>query len=212
MAVTVLFVWLSVRDVPFEEVGQAIARADWLVLFGASLTDPHFARIVTRPDNVPIVAMVFLLGFFTWLATAQAVRNDRRMARGLPPREKEYGETVFAWPDVVYLELIGLVVATAVLIVWSLLLRAPLQGPANPVGRDTRIRFTLYQSAPVRLDVYDLRGRRVRSLVSESRLEGSYSELWDGTDRTGSPVPTGVYLCRLQAGQDVVTRKVSLIR
>ncbi len=103
-----------------------------LLFFGASLADPHFARIVAKPDNVPIVAMVFLLGFFTWLGTAQAVQNDRRLAGGLPPREKEFCDKVLAWPDVVYLELIGLVVATTVLIVWSLLLRAPLQGPADP--------------------------------------------------------------------------------
>jgi hypothetical protein len=103
-----------------------------VLFFGASLTDQHFTQIVAEPDNVPIVAMVFLLGFFTWLSMSQAVKNDRRLAERLPPREAEYGDKVFAWPDVVYLELIGLVVATIVLVVWSLLLRAPLQGPADP--------------------------------------------------------------------------------
>ena len=103
-----------------------------------SLADPHFARIVSEPDHVPIVAMVFLLGFFTWLATAQAVANDRRLAGGLAPREKEFCDKVLAWPDVVYLELIGAVVATTVLIVWSLLLRAPLEGPAGCMVRTPR--------------------------------------------------------------------------
>ena len=104
-----------------------------LLLTGASMTDPAFAAIVTRPDNVPIVAMVFLLGFFTWLATAQAVANDERMARGRPPVEAEHGESVLVWPDVVYLELIGMVIGSIVLIVWSLALKAPLEQPANPV-------------------------------------------------------------------------------
>ena len=104
-----------------------------LLFTGASMTDPAFAGIVTRPDNVPIVAMVFLLGFFTWLATAQAVRNDERLQRGRPPLEAEYGDSVLVWPDVVYLELIGMVIASVVLIIWSLALRAPLEQPANPV-------------------------------------------------------------------------------
>jgi hypothetical protein len=88
---------------------------------------------VGKPDNVPIVAMVYLLGFFTWLGTAQAVGNDDRLACGLPPVEKDYADTVLVWPDVVYLELIGCILATIVLLVWSLLLRAPLEQPADPV-------------------------------------------------------------------------------
>ena len=86
------------------------------------------------------------------------------------------------------------------------------QTPPNPVSRQTRIAFTIYDEAAVQLDVYDLRGRLVRNLWTGSRSPGSYTEAWDGTDRAGSPVPSGVYLCRLQAGPDVVTRKVSIIR
>lgn len=97
-----------------------------------SLADPHFAGMVAAPDNLPIVGMVFLLGFFLWLGMAQAVENDRRMGRGLPPREAEFADKVFTWPDVIYLEAIGFVVATAAMIAWSLLVRAPLEGPANP--------------------------------------------------------------------------------
>lgn len=103
-----------------------------LLFVGASMADPTFASIVTRPDNVPIVAMVFLLGFFTWLATAQALRNDDRLRQGRPPVEAEHSGSVLVWPDVVYLELIGMVIASVVLIVWSLALKAPLEQPANP--------------------------------------------------------------------------------
>ena len=42
-----------------------------LLLFGLSLADPDFVAIVAKPDNVPIVGLVFLLGFFTWLAGAK---------------------------------------------------------------------------------------------------------------------------------------------
>ena len=46
--------------------------------------------------------------------------------------EEEYGDTVLVWPDVVYLELIGAVVGMALLVAWSLAVRAPLEQPANP--------------------------------------------------------------------------------
>src|SRR5437868_3056382 len=56
-----------------------------LLGMGLAMTDPNFAAIVTKPDNVPIVSMVFLLGFFTWLAASKAVQNDERIARGEVP-------------------------------------------------------------------------------------------------------------------------------
>jgi uncharacterized membrane protein len=104
-----------------------------LAFLGLSLTDRNFAQIVLKADNVPIVAMVFLLGFFTWLGAAQAVENDQRLQRGQAPEEKDYAEKTLVWPDLVYIELICMVAISAVLIVWSLVLRAPLEQPANPV-------------------------------------------------------------------------------
>lgn len=111
----------------------------WLMLnaavffMGASMTDAVFAGIVSKPDNVPIVGMVFLLGFFTWLGAAQAVRNDERIARGEGPVEQQFGEQVLVWPDLIYIELIGAILGMVVLTVWSIALEAPLEQPANPV-------------------------------------------------------------------------------
>ena len=104
-----------------------------LLAFGLALTDSDFARVVTAPDNLAVVGMVFLLAFFVWLAAAQAVRNDRRAACGVPPVEKKYDQKVFVWPDLVYVELIALVLVTVGLIVWSMAVSAPLEQPANPV-------------------------------------------------------------------------------
>jgi hypothetical protein len=104
-----------------------------MLLMGMSLTDQNFAAIVTKPDNVPIVGLIFLLGFFTWLGAYQAVRNDERMKRGLEPLEKLDSEKVLVWPDLVYTELICMVALTALLIFWAIALQAPLEEPANPV-------------------------------------------------------------------------------
>ena len=94
---------------------------------GFSMTDPEFAAIVTKPDNVPIVGMVFLLGFFTWLATHRAVQNDERMEQGLEPLEKLDNEKILVWPDLVYTEMICMVALTAFLILWGIGLKAPLE-------------------------------------------------------------------------------------
>lgn len=104
-----------------------------LLLMGLSMANANFAAIVTKPDNVPIVGLVFLLGFFTWLATAKAVENDRRLEQGLEPLEKLDNEKVLVWPDLVYTEMICMIALTAFLIVWAIALQAPLEEPASSV-------------------------------------------------------------------------------
>jgi hypothetical protein len=102
-----------------------------LLFMGMSMTDPNFAEIVQKPDNVPIVGLMFLLGFFTWLATSRAVKNDDRRKEGLPPLEAEDNEKVLVWPDLVYTELICMVALTAFLLIWAICLQAPLEEPAS---------------------------------------------------------------------------------
>ena len=104
-----------------------------LLLMGMSIPDPNFAQIVTKADNVPIVAMIFLLWFFTWLGTYQAVINDDRLKQGLEPLEKLDSEKVLVWPDLVYTELICMVAITAILLLWAIALQAPLEEPASSV-------------------------------------------------------------------------------
>jgi len=101
-----------------------------LIIFGAmflflglSVLDPNFRLIVTKPDNVPIVGMLFLVPFFTWFGLREAVRNDKRIADGKPLIEQEEtADKVLTWPDLVYTELICMVVLTVILIGWSMAL------------------------------------------------------------------------------------------
>ncbi len=97
------------------------------------MTDRDFYEIVAKPDNVPIVMLVFLLAFFTWLGTSQAVINDRRKENGEPPMEKLNDEKVLVWPDLVYPELICMIALTAFLIFWAIALPAPLEEAASSV-------------------------------------------------------------------------------
>jgi hypothetical protein len=113
----------------------------WLALgvggtlfLGVSMLDADFLKIVAKADNVPIVAMLFLVGFFVWLSMHQAHANDARAAQGLPPGEASDGEDqkTWVWPDLVYTELLCMVIGMIVLVVWSLALQAPIEEPANP--------------------------------------------------------------------------------
>jgi hypothetical protein len=104
------------------------------LFFVFGMFDPNFRLIVTKPDNVPIVGLIFLLVFFTWYAMREAVLNDRRIAAGQGPIEKEEADRVWVWPDLVYTEMISLIVCSVVLIIWSILLKAPLEQPANPAN------------------------------------------------------------------------------
>jgi Cytochrome b(C-terminal)/b6/petD len=102
-----------------------------LIAAGWSITDPNFRAIVTKEDNVPITMLIYSVGFFTWLGLYKAVDNDKRLARGEPVFEKLEDEKVLVWPDLVYTELICMIIATALLVVWSILLKAPLEQPAT---------------------------------------------------------------------------------
>jgi hypothetical protein len=103
--------------------------------FGLSMFDPNFFLIAAKPDNVPIVAMIFLLGFFTWLALRKAYLNDTQLVVGGIPWEKtESDEKLFTWPDLVYTEMLCMILLTIVMIVWSVVLRAPLEEAANPTS------------------------------------------------------------------------------
>ncbi len=86
-----------------------------------------------------------------------------------------------------------------------------MRATSTTTTRRTKISFTTYHDSEVRLSVYDVRGRLIQSLVSETRPAGQYTEMWDGTTRSGSKVASGMYIVHLQAGADVVTRKVVMV-
>ncbi|MFN5529268.1 MAG: hypothetical protein ACK5F7_01730 [Planctomycetaceae bacterium] len=104
-----------------------------ILFIALSLTDYDFRQIVGKPDNVPIVAMLYIVGFFTWLYFYKAVENDRRIAAGLPLLEQEDNEKVLVWPDLVYAEMICMIALSAILVIWGVVLQAPLEEPASSV-------------------------------------------------------------------------------
>ena len=117
----------------WTRVGGLVLLAAVTLFFVASMFDPNFRAVVAKPDNVPIVMMVFLIGFFLWIAMHKAQRNDDLADRGEVGFEKtESEDKIFTWPDLVFSEFICMVVLTVALVVWSIVLKAPLEEPADP--------------------------------------------------------------------------------
>jgi cytochrome b/b6/petD-like protein len=104
-----------------------------LLFLTVSMTDWDFRQIVGKPDNVPIVAMLFIVGYFTWLYFYRANENDQRKAEGRPVVEADKNEKVLVWPDLVYTEMICMIAVTAILVLWGIALQAPLEEPASSV-------------------------------------------------------------------------------
>lgn len=102
----------------------------WLCL---EIKDAENRRIALFPDNFPITLMLYSTFSLIWLATRKAVLNDERIARGEPLIEEGADDKVLCWPDLVYTELICMVLATVALVVWAIVLKAPLEPPANPM-------------------------------------------------------------------------------
>jgi photosystem II stability/assembly factor-like uncharacterized protein len=82
----------------------------------------------------------------------------------------------------------------------------------NPFNPKTSIAFTVDRSGPVKLRVFDARGRLVRTLVDEPRPAGAHTIEWDGRDDGGRQAAAGVYLYRLDAGSQVLQRKMTLVK
>jgi len=90
------------------------------------------------------------------------------------------------------------------------------QNYPNPFNANTIIPYhvpALSGSAgDLRLEIYNLQGQRIRTLVQRPAVPGRHLKVWDGRDQAGRPVSSGVYLYRLQAGDLVQMRKMLLVR
>ena len=82
----------------------------------------------------------------------------------------------------------------------------------NPFNPRTTVFFDLPRASAISLQVYDLRGRHVATLHQGDLPAGRHSAVWEGKDRSGRPVATGIYFVRLQDGRDCRTAKAVLAK
>src|SRR5215469_10915977 len=101
--------------------------------------------ILSTPDNVPIVLLLFVVPFYTWYGLRQSFANDRLIAqleanpemakthhRKTQPWKPGWAREVHVWPYLLRIEFLAAIIVTLILMVWSITLNAPLEEPANP--------------------------------------------------------------------------------
>ncbi|MFQ5640817.1 MAG: T9SS type A sorting domain-containing protein [bacterium] len=86
------------------------------------------------------------------------------------------------------------------------------QNYPNPFNPATTIRYNIAVGGTVTLTIFDLKGRKVRTLVNEMQPAGSYLVNWNGVGVDGTPVASGVYLYRLETGTTALTRRLVLLK
>ncbi len=91
----------------------------------------------------------------------------------------------------------------------ALALAANTPNPFNPL---TKIAFALDRNGPVRLEVFDLQGRLVRTLANEPMTAGEHTVIWDGRAADGQPAASGTYVYRLSANDQTLARKMTLVK
>ena len=87
-----------------------------------------------------------------------------------------------------------------------------VQNYPNPFNASTTIRFRLPETRRVTIEVYDILGRRVKTLVDGSRTAGWHRVRFDGVDKDGKKLSSGVYLYRMEAGDFMSVRRLLLLK
>ena len=82
----------------------------------------------------------------------------------------------------------------------------------NPFNPETTIRFSLKEATPVSIEIYNVKGQLVRTLLSDMKEAGNHSVLWNGMDNDNRAVSSGVYFYKMNAGKYSSTRKMILMK
>jgi len=86
------------------------------------------------------------------------------------------------------------------------------QNYPNPFNPTTTIRYQVPKAVKVKLEIFNIMGQSVRTLVDDNKEPGYHLVLWDGLTSAGSPASTGVYYYRISAGDFVMSKKMALLK
>ena len=82
----------------------------------------------------------------------------------------------------------------------------------NPFKSETTISYNTLVNNIVSVEIYDIQGKKIKTLVNEYQSFGEHSVVWNGTNETGIPVGTGIYFYRLKTDNNIVLKKIILIK
>ncbi|HPS38159.1 MAG TPA: chitobiase/beta-hexosaminidase C-terminal domain-containing protein [Candidatus Cloacimonadota bacterium] len=82
----------------------------------------------------------------------------------------------------------------------------------NPFNPETTISYTVKETSPVTIGVYNLKGQLVKTLINETKASGNHTVVWNGTDENGRAVSSGMYYYKMYAGKYSSTKKMILMK
>ena len=174
-----------------ETAGTGFAKAvgQWGDFAGTFLSDPF--RISTEPGRGQLHADMVLHGnriYSTWTDSRDSGRSYNIYAN------------ILEWtpPDTMQSPFTGTTES--------------LRNYPNPFNSHNTFRYNLEQAGRVRLVIYDLTGRRIKTLVDRDQSAGEYVVYWDGTDQTGNRVGNGIYFSQFHIAGETMVRKLTLLR
>ncbi|MBU8869276.1 MAG: S8 family serine peptidase [Gemmatimonadales bacterium] len=184
------YFWICNDGVLPLVINQIYVPAPWLEI-------PLPEQSIAPGDSLRLAALIDPEGMLegVYKATAVILSNDPATVHSLPVT-LIYGESATSVEDPLPLH------ATT-----------SLTNHPNPFNPRTILHFSTSQPGPVRVEIFDIRGRLVRGLVDEYQSAGGHEVVWDGRDNAGQNVSSGHYLARIATAQgNPMTRKMTLLR
>jgi len=86
------------------------------------------------------------------------------------------------------------------------------QNYPNPFNPSTTIKYELNGSGDVRLQIFDIKGELIKTLVNDFQNSGKYEVIWNGTNNRGEKLSSGVYFYSIRTGENISTKKMILLK
>lgn len=82
----------------------------------------------------------------------------------------------------------------------------------NPFNPETTINYFIPHSGNIQIEIYNILGKKVKTLFDGNKIAGTYHIKWDGRDDSDNPLSTGIYIVALRSGQYVTTKRITLMK
>ncbi|MEE9190352.1 MAG: T9SS type A sorting domain-containing protein, partial [Candidatus Neomarinimicrobiota bacterium] len=82
----------------------------------------------------------------------------------------------------------------------------------NPFNPSTTIRYGIESDSRVTIEIHDISGKQILTLLNNTQTQGWYSVVWNGTNQQGDQAPAGVYFSKITSGNEVITSKLMLLK
>jgi hypothetical protein len=177
---------------PTNDLDLILVDPDGFLNFaGATLSTPE--RVFLE-NPTPGVWTAFVQGFTVWPNESGDVTEPYKLASSVDLASKASGELVAERTDAVPTRFdVG-------------------QNYPNPFNPSTTIAYALSEASDVTIEIFDVRGTRIAELVNEHQQPGFHRVTWHGLNQSGVAAPSGVYFYKVRAGEQVMQKRMMLLK